>query len=306
MCVCVNVCLCSCTSSSSCCVASACSQLLQSSNCEAPWADIYEKQFRHFVAALDESEVPDMVVLMAVEPSDVQPLWTARGACRSTQHMKLESERVEREEFADVQLTVFKRRINSGASKSMSRKNAARSSGPWHWPVVPPCSLPVTNTGQCTTGSGPSLSPHKLCRMEHWPRLRSVHQWHHAEPATRCFSPERPLQRWTTPSGRTTSSTKRSGPWSSQRGASRRNTVTRKPLRLRTMRSIAPWRYTILSQHWTSLDRIALEVTIRRRLDGERMEESSRMVMFMFEPAARTVSIRVYGRYQNRREEKQS
>ena len=80
VCLCVNVCLCSCTSSSSCCVASACSQLLRCSNREAPWADIYEEQFRHFVAALDESEVPDMVVLMAVEPSDVQPLWTARGA----------------------------------------------------------------------------------------------------------------------------------------------------------------------------------------------------------------------------------
>ena len=80
----------------------------------------------------------------------------------------------------------------------------------------------------------------------------------------------------------------------------------KKPLRLRTMRSIAPWRYTILSQHWTSLGRIASEVTIRRRLERERMEGSSRMGMFMFEPAARTVSIRVYGRYQNRREEKQS
>ena len=154
--------------------------------------------------------------------------------------MKLERERVEREEFADAQPTVFKRRINSGASKSMSRKNAARSSGPWHWPVVPPSSLPVTNTGQCTTGSGPSLSPHKLCTMEHWPRLRSVHQWLHAEPATRCFSPGRPLQRWTTPSGRTTSSTKRSGPWSSQRGASRRNTMTRQAATQRRV-SVRGW-----------------------------------------------------------------
>ena len=70
-------------------------------------------------------------------------------------------------------------------------------------------------------------------------------------------------------------------------------------------RNAPPSGFVYLGSRWPKLwDKIQEHVVASGRT-LYKGSESSRMGMFMFEPAARTISIRVYGRYQNRREEKQ-
>ena len=171
----------------------------------------------------------------------------AIDACRSTLHMKLERECVEREEFADAQLTAFKRRIDSGASK-------AWLSGSCNVAVQNECRQVFRSLAlACGAAKLSARDKYRTMCDKQWAlALTSKTVTHGAlakvalrapvapEPATRCFSPGHPLQRWTTPCGRATSSSKRSGPWSSERGATRRNTTTRQAAKQRRV-SVRCW-----------------------------------------------------------------
>ena len=132
----------------------------------------------------------------------------AIDACRSTVHMKP----IQREEFTDAQLTAFKRRIDSGASTTW--QSGLSNVAVWEechqvfHSLALACGVANLSTSdkyrtKFKKGKWEydgewalALAGGTVCRMEHGQRSRSMHQWLHAVPATRCFCPGHEAMPW--------------------------------------------------------------------------------------------------------------